>query len=69
MIDDVPLIATKKGNLPELELKYETTWIHVLGDYIQFIERHLDDTGEVVRESAHVYKFEGLAGAALPSES
>lgn len=69
MIIEVPLIATKRGNLPELELQYETAWIHVPGDYIQFVERHLDKTGEVVRESVHVYKFEGLDGTALSPES
>jgi hypothetical protein len=64
---DEPLIYTSKGNLPISSLTYETQWILDPG-YIQFVERHRDSTGEVVRESAHVYDLSGVAAAALAAQ-
>jgi len=51
--NDEPLIWTSKGNLPISALTYQTAW-DVQPSYIKFVERYLDATGEVVKESAHV---------------
>ena len=56
-----PLIHTCKGNLPIASLRLETAW-DITQDYIKFVERYVDEGGEVVRESAHVYSFMGVAG-------
>jgi hypothetical protein len=53
------LIYTSKGNLPIDSLKYETLW-DVQETYIKFTERYTDQTGEIVRESAHVYDKQGV---------
>ena len=52
--NDEPLIWTSKGNLPISALTYQTAW-DVQPSYIKFVERYLDATGEVVKESAHVF--------------
>ena len=61
MTDGEPLIYTVKGNLPVAALKLETEW-DINPEYIKFVERYRDETGEVVRESAHVYSFMGVTG-------
>lgn len=55
----VPLIYTSKGNLPISTLKYEHEW-HFDPNYIKFVERYRDESGEVVKESAHVYSLKPL---------
>jgi hypothetical protein len=65
MSDTNPLIFTSKGNLPVLGLKYETRWEHVPDQYMKFCERYVDEAGDVVRESAHVYSFFGVTGEAV----
>ncbi len=59
-----PLIWTAKGNLPIEELTYQTAW-DVQENYIKFVERYLDASGEVVKESAHVYDKLGLSAKAM----
>ena len=49
-----PLIYTSKGNVPVSSLTYEHHWDNQ-ADYIKFVEIYRDATGEVVKESAHVY--------------
>lgn len=61
---EVPLIFTSKGNVPVDSLSYETAW-EVTPDYIKFVERHRDGSGEVVKESAHVYDLRGVMGAGI----
>jgi hypothetical protein len=61
MADAVPLIYTSKGNLPIDSLSYQTRW-ELTDEYIKFVERYLDATGEVVRESAHVYSKQPVTG-------
>lgn len=61
---DEPLIWTTKGNLPISSLTYETAW-DVQETYIKFTERHRDASGEVVKESAHVYDKVGVSASAL----
>ncbi|HET8687728.1 MAG TPA: hypothetical protein VFM18_13840 [Methanosarcina sp.] len=61
-----PLIYTIKGNLPQAELTYKTEW-DVNDAYIKFTERHYDSTGELVRESCHVYDKKGLSGEVATS--
>lgn len=53
-----PLIYTTMGNVPVSSLVYETAWEDA-PDYIKFMERY-SLSGEVVRESAHVYAKRGL---------
>ena len=58
VLNETPLIATLKGNLPEKELKHETRW--EVGDgYVKLIETYKFQ-GEVVREGAHVLLTKGL---------
>jgi hypothetical protein len=54
-----PLIYTSKGNVPIASLTYETAW-DVQDAYIKFVERYRDASGEVVKESAHVYDRQGV---------
>jgi len=61
MNGEVPMIYTSKGNVPASSLTYQTAWDHQPGHYIKFMERYLDASGEVVKESAHVYQFKGLS--------
>jgi hypothetical protein len=59
---DEPLIWTSKGNLSLASLTYQHAWDDQ-PTYIKFCERYLDATGEVVKESAHVYCKTGLTVA------
>jgi hypothetical protein len=59
-----PLIWTSKGNLPLASLTYQTAWDDQ-PTYIKFCERYLDSTGEIVKESAHVYDKRGLTTEAI----
>ena len=59
-----PLIYTSKGNVPAASLTYETAW-DVQDSYIKFVERYRDESGEVVKESAHVYDRHGVFGAGM----
>lgn len=61
-----PLIYTSKGNIPVASLKLETQW-DVNEDFIKFTERYRDESGEVVKESAHVYDRKGSFAAGLAS--
>ncbi len=61
---DKPLIWTTKGNVPIEDLTYQTAW-DVTDAYIKFVERYLDASGEVVKESAHVYDKVGISANAL----
>lgn len=59
-----PLIYTTKGNVPIASLTYSTDW-DVQDAYIKFTERYKDASGEVVKESAHVYDRKGTFAAGL----
>lgn len=59
-----PLIYTIKGNVPVSALTYSTEW-DVQEAYIKFTERYKDESGEVVKESAHVYDRKGTFAAGL----
>lgn len=59
-----PLIYTSKGNVPVAVLKYETAWDDQ-PHYIKFVERYRDESGEVVKESAHVYSKAGVFAEGL----
>lgn len=60
-MSDEPLIFTSKGNVPISTLTYETAWLDGRPQFVQFVERYRDASGEVVKESAHVYQLQGLA--------
>lgn len=60
-MSDEPLIFTSKGNVPVASLTLETEW-DLKETYIKFVERYRDASGEVVKESAHVYSKIGLTG-------
>jgi hypothetical protein len=60
-VSEVPLIWTSKGNIPIDSLKLSVSW-EITGAYIKFVERYIDESGLVVRESAHVYSKVGIAG-------
>jgi len=64
---ETPLIWTAKGNVPIESLTYETAW-DVTPEYIKFVERHRDASGEVVKESAHVYDLRGVMGAGIAGQ-
>lgn len=60
---DEPLIWTTKGNVPLSSLRYETAWQHIPGERVVFRETHyLGD--EMVKQSVHVLKLEGLTTVA-----
>lgn len=61
-----PLIYTTKGNVPVDSLRYETAW-DVQDAYIKFTERYRDESGEIVKESAHVYSREGVFASGIAS--
>jgi hypothetical protein len=61
---DVPLVWTSKGNLPVDELQHEVEW-EVKDDYIKLSERYKLASGEIVKESAHVYSRMGVTGEAV----
>lgn len=65
-MNEIPLIYTIKGNLPQAELTYKTEW-DIADTYIKFTERHYDSSGELVRESCHVYDKLGLSGEVATS--
>lgn len=62
-----PLIWTKNGNVLVSSLTYQTEW-DVQPTYIKFCERYLDASGEVVKESAHVYDKAGLSASAIAAQ-
>jgi len=58
-MDDVPLIYTSKGNLPEASLRFEPIWVDTPA-FTKFIARYwLGD--EIVKESAFVLAKLSLA--------
>lgn len=60
-----PLIWTTKGNVPVDSLNYQTGWDICPPHYIKFVERYLDESGEVVKESAHVYDLKGVTAESI----
>lgn len=61
---EAPLIYTTKGNVLESTLDYEHEWIDS-DDCMKFVERHREKaTGEIVKESCHVYIKRGLLAEA-----
>ena len=61
-----PLIWTTKGNLPIADLEQQVEW-DIQDTYIKLTERYIDQSGEVVKESAHVYDRLGISGQGLTS--
>lgn len=66
-MNEEPLIWTKNGNVPISTLTYQTGW-DVQPTYIKFCERYIDASGEVVKESAHVYDKAGLSASAIAAQ-
>lgn len=59
--DDLPLIMTTKGNLPEVALRYENSWVAET-TYIMFNEQwFLGD--ELVKSNSHCYTANPLGQA------
>jgi len=66
--EQTPLIWTKDGNLPLVDLDYEPRW-EITDEYIKFVEVHRrKDTGEAVREAAHVLARNGFDMTAIQEE-
>jgi hypothetical protein len=63
---DEPLIWTIRGNVPMSSLHpADMQWV-INDDFIKVVERYRAiDTGEVVKESAHVYDRKGTFAAGL----
>ena len=53
MISDDPLIHTTRGNVPVAALKHSVSW-RISPLAIVFTETYKDDSGEIVRQDAHV---------------
>lgn len=66
MNDDVPMIWTSRGHMPEASLRFEVEW-QVTDDFIRFTERHFADDGEVVKQSSHLYDRVGVQARLLQS--
>ena len=62
-----PLIYTSKGNVPMDSLTYETVWDDQPA-YTKFIERYRDASGEVVKESAHIYSKHGVFAVGVAND-
>jgi len=56
---EVPLIYTKRGNLPIDSLEYSTEW-QFDDNSITFVEIHKAKDGEVVRRAVHVHVLKPL---------
>ena len=56
--NEVPLIYTKNGNMPVLDLRLETRWTFT-EDVITFEELYYDGE-EIVRHSVHKYGIKPL---------
>ena len=63
----IPLIFTSKGNVPIDSLRLETNW-DVQDAYIKFTERYRDESGEIVKESAHVYDRIGVCAVGVAAQ-
>lgn len=62
-----PLVYTSKGNVPASTLDYHKEWT-VQPDFIKFREFYTDKaTGEIVKDSSHVYLPQGVSAAAAIS--
>lgn len=60
-----PLVFTSKGNVPADTLDYHKEWL-VTPDVIKFREFYTDKaTGEVVKDSVHVYLPKGVCADAV----
>ena len=59
LVQEEPMLWTSMGNVPISTLTYQTAW-DVKDEYIKFSERYLNASGEVVKESAHVYDRIGI---------
>jgi hypothetical protein len=61
---DVPLIYTSWGNVPLDSVEIKVEWF-VEPDYIKVVEKAFDkESGELIKESAHVYSKMGVMGVA-----
>jgi len=59
-----PLIYTSKGNVPADTLDYHKEWL-VTPDIVKFREFYTDKaSGEVVKDSTHVYLPQGIGASA-----
>lgn len=56
------MIWTSRGNVRIDSLTLSTHW-DVNDQYVKFGERYTDSTGEIVKESAHVYHFGRLTAS------
>jgi hypothetical protein len=60
----IPLIYTSRGNVPLDSVDIKVEWC-VEPDYIKLVEKAFDKaSGELIKESAHVYSKMGVAGSA-----
>lgn len=60
----IPLIWTSQGNLPEADLRLEVEWSIEPGSYVKVVKRHfLGD--ELVKEGADVLSLNGMSGEAV----
>ena len=62
-LNDIPLIATSKGNIPVEALEHRTEWT-VTERYTQFKE-YFYLKGELVKESSHVWMKQGYTAGAI----
>jgi hypothetical protein len=62
--NQIPLIWTSKGNLPEDDLRMEVQWFVEPGSHIKVVKRHyLGD--ELVKEGADILSLNGVTGEAV----
>lgn len=63
-MNDTPLIYTSRGNVPIDSVDIKVEWF-IEPDYIKVVEKGYDKTsGELIKESAHVYSKAGVMGSA-----
>lgn len=62
---ETPIVFTSKGNVPQDTLDYHHEWV-VNEDVIRFREFYTEKaTGEIVRDSTHIYLPKGAAAGAV----
>jgi hypothetical protein len=63
-MNETPLIYTTKGNVPLDSVELKVEWFFE-PEYVKLVEKAFDKaSGELIKESAHVYSKFSVVGAA-----
>jgi hypothetical protein len=63
-MSEVPLIYTSRGNVPLDSVDIKVEWFFE-PDYVKLVEKAFDKvSGELIKESAHIYSKSSVMGVA-----